>query len=86
MTNHCALYFKHFGYGIDDVVLCENCGKRAQDIHHIHGRGKRKNVIDNLMALCRDCHKAAHGERNTYLHPDVMQAKHNEYLKNRSHE
>lgn len=81
MTNHCAIYFNHFGFGIDDVVPCEVCGKRAQDIHHIHGRGKGKDVIENLMAVCRDCHKAAHGEAKTYLHPDVMQKIHDEYLK-----
>ena len=80
MKNYTAIYFNHFGFGIDDVVPCENCGKRAQDIHHVHGRGKGKDVIENLMALCRDCHKAAHGEANTYLHPDIMQKIHDEYL------
>jgi hypothetical protein len=29
-----------------------------------------------LQALCRDCHKAAHGEANTYLHQKI----HDEYL------
>ena len=80
MTPHCKIYFKHFGYGIDDVVPCEICGKRAVDIHHIDGRGKDKNVIGNLMALCRDHHNAAHGIGKTYLHKDVMQVIHNKYL------
>ena len=80
MTPHVKIYLKHFGFDVSDFIACENCGKRAQDIHHIHGRGKGKDVIGNLMALCRDCHKAAHGEKNTYLHPDVMQKIHDEYL------
>jgi len=81
MKNYTAIYLKHFGLDVSDFVPCENCGRRAQDIHHINGRGKGKDVIDNLMAVCRDCHKAAHGEAKTYLHPDVMQKIHDEYLK-----
>ena len=79
---HTKVYMKHFGYGIDDVVLCEVCGVKAVDIHHINGRGKGMDVISNLMALCRDHHNSAHGINHTYLHPDVVQAIHNEYLKN----
>ena len=81
MTKHCAIYFKYFGYGIDSFIPCEVCGKKAVDIHHIHGRGKGKDVIENLMAVCRKCHNAAHGIGKTYLHPDVMQAIHNKFLK-----
>jgi hypothetical protein len=81
VKNYTAIYFKYFGYGIDDVIPCENCGARAQDIHHIHGRGKGKDVIENLMAVCRKCHTACHGDSKTYLHPDVMQAVHDNYLK-----
>ncbi len=81
MTSHAMIYLKHFGFDVSDFIACENCGKRAQDIHHIHGRGRGKDVIENLQALCRDCHKAAHGEAKTYLHPDVMQEIHDEYLK-----
>jgi len=80
MTSHAMIYLACTGFGIDSFIPCENCGKRAQDIHHIHGRGKGKDTIGNLMALCRDCHKAAHGEAKTYLHPDVMQKIHDEYM------
>lgn len=81
MQKYVKVYLEHFGFGIDSFIPCENCGKRSQDLHHIHGRGKGKDVIENLMAVCRDCHKAAHGEAKTYLHPDVMQKIHDEYLK-----
>lgn len=76
MTPHCKVYFKHFDYCIDDVVPCEMCGSRAVDIHHIHGRGKGKDTVNNLMALCRKCHRKAHEK----LHPDVVQAIHDRYL------
>ena len=76
MTRHCKIYFKHFDYGEQDVIPCEICGRRAVDIHHIHGRGRGKDVIENLMALCRICHRKAHEK----LRPDVVQAIHNKKL------
>jgi hypothetical protein len=83
MTEHCKIYLRCTGKGEDDYVPCEICGKRAADIHHINGRGKGMNTIKNLCALCRLHHNAAHGVGKTYLHPDVMQAIHDEYM--RSH-
>jgi len=61
VTNHVKIYFAHFGYGEQHLPACEVCGKvPAVDCHHIHGRGKGKDVIENLMALCRKCHIKAH--------------------------
>ena len=81
MTPHCKVYFNYFDIAHDEVVLCEICGKKANDIHHINGRGKGMDVISNLIALCRDCHNACHGLTKTYLHPDVVQAIHDKNLK-----
>jgi len=39
MKKHTRIYYKHYGYGIDDIVLCENCGSEAVDIHHIIKKG-----------------------------------------------
>ena len=45
-----------------DWVACEICGAPAVDIHHIEARGMggdpqgKKDVIENLMAVCRGCH------------------------------
>ena len=80
MKRHVKIYLDYFGYGIDDFVPCELCNKKAIDIHHVMGRGKGKDVISNLMALCRDCHNKCHGHTHTYLHPDVMQEIHNKFL------
>lgn len=81
MTRHVRIYMDYFGYGEQDVILCEVCGQRAVDIHHIDGRGKGKDVISNLIALCRKCHNAAHGLEKTYLHKDVIQKIHEKVYK-----
>jgi len=60
MTKHCRIYMQYFDYGEQDVILCEACKRPAADIHHVNGRGKGKDVIENLMALCRKCHTKAH--------------------------
>lgn len=80
MTPHCKAYFKHFGYGEQDTIPCEVCGARAVDLHHINGRGKGKDVVENIIALCRLCHRKAHGLEKTYLHKDVLQTIHNKNL------
>jgi len=68
MKRHTKIYMDYFGYGIDDVIICENCfNKIAVDIHHIEPKGmggsKLKDFIENLIALCRDCHDLAHAEK-----------------------
>ena len=50
MTKHYKVYAKHFDYGETDIILCEVCGRQAVDIHHIHGRGNGKDIIENIMA------------------------------------
>ena len=64
MKKHTKIYFNYFNIGIDDVILCEVCGARSVDIHHIDpkkmGGSKTKDYIENLIALCRNCHNDAH--------------------------
>ena len=67
----------HFDYGIEDFIPCEACGAMAVDIHHINGRGKGKDVIEYLMALCRKHHMKAH--ESVYMKSD-MQYIHNSFL------
>ena len=62
--NYKQRYFKHYGYGIDDIILCEVCGKVAVDIHHIKYKSRGgTDEIGNLIALCRPCHVKAHNEQ-----------------------
>ena len=62
MKKHVKIYLTAFGYGPEDFIQCECCPKRAVDIHHIDARGMggdpqgKKDVIENLMALCREHH------------------------------
>lgn len=70
---------KHFDYKIESDVICEACQDQAVDIHHIHGRGEGKDVISNLMALCRKHHERAHSSKN-YVTKDEFQLIHNYFL------
>jgi 5-methylcytosine-specific restriction endonuclease McrA len=67
---HTKIYLNYFGYDITDFIPCENCGRKAVDIHHIDCRGmggsKVKDTIINLMALCRECH-IDFGDKKQYL-------------------
>ena len=60
MVAYKRLYLDYWGFGEQDFVPCENCGNRCVDVHHLDGRGPGKDVIENLMGLCRNCHDWAH--------------------------
>lgn len=61
MKKHTELYLKVFGYDTSSYIPCECCNSKAVDIHHIEARGmggtKKPEDINNLMALCRNCHE-----------------------------
>lgn len=49
---------------------CEQCGIAAPlDIHHVTYENVGRETIDDLIALCRDCHDEKH------THPDHWQVK-----------
>jgi 5-methylcytosine-specific restriction endonuclease McrA len=54
------------GFSTTDWIPCEVCRATAVDIHHIESRGmggsKTADTIDNLMALCRECHVELRGQ------------------------
>jgi len=82
MKNHTKIYLKYFGYGIDDYIACEICDNRAVDIHHIDARGmggtKNKESIEEIMALCRQCH-LDFGDKEQYM--QFLKDKHNEVIR-----
>jgi 5-methylcytosine-specific restriction endonuclease McrA len=61
MQPHTKIYFDYFGYDINSWIECEcKCGRQAIDINHIKPKGmggsKVMDFIENLMAMCRECH------------------------------
>jgi hypothetical protein len=72
MQRHTKIYLVFFGLDNTDFIECEKCGCKACDIHHIDARGMggdpqgNKDVIENLMALCRDCHEK-YGDKEQYM-------------------
>jgi len=70
---------KYFDYGEQDFIKCEACPEKAVDVHHIHGRGKDRDTIDNLIALCRKHHEQAHFSKN-HITPGEFQYIHNSFL------
>tara|TARA_R100000773_G_C4190931_1_gene96871 strand:+ start:659 stop:910 length:252 start_codon:yes stop_codon:yes gene_type:complete len=67
MKKHVKIYMDYHDYVLDDVILCSACGTVAVDIHHLEGRkiggSKKKDFIENLIALCRRCHIKAETDK-----------------------
>ena len=72
MKKHTKIYLNHFGYGLEDFMPCEVCGERCVDVHHINGRGNGKDVIQNLIGLCRSCHDRAHGLKEPKIDKELL--------------
>jgi hypothetical protein len=81
MKPYTKLYLDYFGYDTSDFISCEVCGKKGVDLHHVEARGmggtKKKDVISNLMCLCRECH-IFYGDKKQYI--DFLKNKHQEFM------
>jgi len=64
MKSYTRVYLKYFSLDPSSWIGCEVCNSTAVDLHHLEPRSIAKNklnLIDNIVALCRDCHtKAEH--------------------------
>lgn len=84
MQKHTKIYLDFFGYDISDFIPCEICDGQCNDIHHINARGMggdpqgKKDVIENLMALCRD-HHDEYGDKVQYK--DFLNSVHADKIK-----
>ena len=72
MQKHIKVYMNYYRYDISDFIPCEACGCKSNDIHHIVFRSKfgkktkdQQDAIENLIALCRECHNKAHDNKLT---------------------
>ena len=82
MQKYIQNYLEYFNYGEQDYIKCEYCKKQGNDIHHIIYRSQQGNDdISNLICLCRDCHDRAHYKTKPYLDHNILQKKHNDYIK-----
>lgn len=79
MQKHTKIYFDYFDFKTASEVMCEACGSPAVDIHHIQRRGEGRDVISNLIALCRKHHEQAHFSKN-HVTPDEFQYIHNSFM------
>jgi 5-methylcytosine-specific restriction endonuclease McrA len=52
-----------------DGWRCQNCGSsRDLQIHHLKARSQLgSDLLQNLIALCSDCHRKVHGGRTVGL-------------------
>ena len=81
MKKHVKVYHDYFGYYYGEFIACENCSAKSVDIHHLTFKSELgKDVIENLMALCRDCHTKAHeskefNEQLKVIHEDHIKYK-----------
>ena len=77
-------YLDYFDLGEQDLIYCECCPKSGRvdgsgfDIHHINGRGKGKDVIENLMCLCREDHDRVNTKE---LPKEELQTIHNNFIR-----
>lgn len=79
-------YLNYFHLIPGDFIACEVCQAPGVDFHHVIYRshfGKKEqekcDSVENIIALCRDCHNKAHDE---ILSKEKLQEIHNKNLKN----
>ena len=64
MQKYKKVYIDHYGYDVGDFIECENCSKPSVDIHHLKFKSQGgKDIIENLTAVCRECHNKCHDSR-----------------------
>jgi 5-methylcytosine-specific restriction endonuclease McrA len=84
VKKHTKLYLAYFGFDQSDFIPCEVCGSQAIDIHHIECRGmggtKEPENIDNLQAVCRNCH-IEYGDKKEFK--EFLKEVHNDYKQRR---
>lgn len=53
----------------DENGLCQSCGNKATQIHHVRPRGRQgRGVYTNGMAICNSCHTRIHKDNALMNH------------------
>ena len=64
MVRYKQVYLDYYGVTSQDWIGCENCNKTSVDLHHLIFKSQGgKDNIENLVALCRECHIFAHNSK-----------------------
>lgn len=78
MEKHRKIYFDFFGY--DEGKVCEMCPNFMTDVHHIAMRSKtfgpKRDQIENLIGLCRSCHRRSHNVEQPELTAEELSKRH----------
>ena len=78
MRSYTKKYINFFGYS-NDWIPCEGCGATATEIHHLQFKSKLgTDAIENLCAVCRECHSKVHDVDPSYNR--VLKEKHRNKL------
>jgi hypothetical protein len=75
-TNHAELKRARLEILKKTKGKCEICGKIAKIVHHKDG-DKSNHSLDNLIAVCQDCHTALHA--GDYKLSHIQQGKPSKY-------
>jgi hypothetical protein len=83
IPKYIRIYMDYFDIKENDIWWDEAMGTqhlfREMNVHHIWGRGKGKDVIENLMCLQVKTHARAHGTKK-YVSKEEFQLIHNYFL------
>jgi len=70
VQQHIKNYHQALGIDIGTWIACEVCNATSVDIHHVTPRSKfgskrkaEQDHVNNLVALCRNCHNLAHDNK-----------------------
>lgn len=64
MQKHIKNFKERYQLSEGEIFICQHCHQTAAvDIHHIIFKSRGgSDEVENLIALCRECHDKAHGK------------------------
>lgn len=69
MIKYKQIYLDYFGLTTADWIACTWCKVSAIDFHHgIFKSQGGKDVIENIIPVCRHCHTHAHSDKEFNNH------------------
>ncbi len=67
-NEHKTNYMLARDIALEEIVLCEWCGKVGDEVHHIIFRSQGgSDLYENLIGLCRQCHDRGHGKAEPFI-------------------